>query len=374
MKRSLVLMSVLAFAITALGAPSGAQAQSNKDKARKHFKQGEVYYQQGSFRQALKEYKKAHALKAHPALIFNMGQCHRQLGEYRKALFSYKLYLSEQPNAPNKSEVVRYIKAMQKKVEAMERSQKRLGRVSVVSQPAGAQILVDQFKGTPVGTTPTVMKLAPGKHIIVIKLKGYKPTHKTVDVKEGSLSVYNVTLKKLATTTTRPTPTRDGGDKPRDTTPPPRDPRDPRTTPDPRVGGETGGETGRETGGAAGGGEVTITKKATKRPAFYKTWWFWTGSAAVLALGASAGITGYLTMDARSKWMDDYNKSDKDRGETLRVVTDVLWGTAALGAVGVAVGAILYHYGGKKKDDTERAIVTPTCDGHGCGLTVTGRF
>ena len=104
------------------------------------FKKGERIYQQGEFRKALSEYKKAHQAKAHPAFIFNVAQCHRQLGEYKKALFFYRLYLSEAPKSPNRDEVPRRIEEMEQKVAELTRKEQQKGKVSVVTSEYAASV------------------------------------------------------------------------------------------------------------------------------------------------------------------------------------------------------------------------------------------
>jgi hypothetical protein len=368
-------------------APVAAQAAPAKEKAKKHFKQGEVYYQQGMFREALKEYRKAHRLIQHPAFIFNMAQCHRQLGEYRKALFSYKLFLSENPKTPNRKEVLGRIREMKKKVAQNERAQKNMGRVSVVTAPAGAEILVDGFKGTPVATSPSVLKLAAGSHLIVARKKGHKTVNKTVKVKSGQLLSLNLTLPA---STTIPRPRQPDVRQPDARQPDARQPdarqpdarqpdarqpdaRQPDGHKDPgATTTSTSSTDSTQTTPATPTTTVSTTLDTQPKP-FYKTWWFWTGAAGAVALGAGAAATGALTMSYRSKWKKDYNESDRDTGKTLRLTTDILLGTAVLAAAGVTVGVLVVYFGNKKKKE-KQAFVTPSCTAHGCGLVAAGRF
>jgi hypothetical protein len=167
---------------------------SKKRRAKRHFNRAEVYYQQGEFRKALKEYRQVHRLSRHADMIFNMAQCHRQLGEYKKALFSYKLFLAENADAANKKEVLQLIDRMKKKLAEKEQEKKRKGRVSVITQPAGASILIDKFTGIAVATSPSILKLMPGEHIVVVKRKGYKLAHKTVKVVSAKLVTVSIKL------------------------------------------------------------------------------------------------------------------------------------------------------------------------------------
>jgi hypothetical protein len=325
--------AILGLMVAFLSASATARAETDKQKAKKHFNEAEVFYQQAMFRKALEEYRKAHQLSSHPALVFNMAQCHRQLGEHKKALFMYKLFLSQRPNAPNREEVEQWIGKMKKKVAEEEQAEKHKGRVSVTSQPAGADILVDQFQGTPVATTPTVLKLKAGTHLIVVRKEGYETAHKNVTVKAGELTSLSLTL--------------------------------------PEGSGRVGAD---EKAGAGSTKTPLITKTSPAGPKpFYKTWWFWTGAAASVALGLGGTVTGVLTLQARDDWTKTGDTGARDTGKTLRTVTDVLLGAAILTAAGVTVGALVVHYGGDDEDE-KQAIITPSCGSRSCSIWATGTF
>lgn len=68
------------------------------------------------------------------------------------------------------------------------------GRVSVRSNPKGAQVLVN---GQPVKkTTPVDFFLEPGSYEITVTYAGYKPVKKVVDIQKGSKLVLDETLAK----------------------------------------------------------------------------------------------------------------------------------------------------------------------------------
>ena len=65
---------------------------------------------------------------------------------------------------------------------------------TLVSTPAGAALAVD---GTPVGRTPHTGELIHGKRHLEVRLKGYKPWTRTIDVSAGqAVSIPDVTLVK----------------------------------------------------------------------------------------------------------------------------------------------------------------------------------
>jgi len=59
-------------------------------------------------------------------------------------------------------------------------------KVSVVSTPDGADIEID---GSFVGNTPSVVELAPGDHVVIVKKSGYKPWERKVKVSGGEIKL-----------------------------------------------------------------------------------------------------------------------------------------------------------------------------------------
>ncbi len=60
------------------------------------------------------------------------------------------------------------------------------GRVTIASNPVGAEIEID---GKFVGSTPSVLQLEPGEHMIAIKKAGFKDWQRTMTVTAGEISV-----------------------------------------------------------------------------------------------------------------------------------------------------------------------------------------
>jgi len=56
----------------------------------------------------------------------------------------------------------------------------------VVSTPDGADIEID---GSFVGNTPSVVELAPGDHVVIVKKSGYKPWERKVKVSGGEIKL-----------------------------------------------------------------------------------------------------------------------------------------------------------------------------------------
>lgn len=67
------------------------------------------------------------------------------------------------------------------------------GSVNVATNPTGADVSVD---GDFVGNSPAALKLAPGKHTIVVKLAGYKDWTREITVQSGSEVQLTATLEQ----------------------------------------------------------------------------------------------------------------------------------------------------------------------------------
>ncbi len=65
--------------------------------------------------------------------------------------------------------------------------------VDFSSDPSGADIMID---GSFVGNTPSNLRVAPGRHVIDLKMSGYRSWSRTMIVEPGSHPAIRVTLEK----------------------------------------------------------------------------------------------------------------------------------------------------------------------------------
>jgi tetratricopeptide (TPR) repeat protein len=92
-----------------LGRP--ALAAEPNEEARRLYAEGKAKYAQAQYEEAVQLFEHAYALTESSALLFNMAQAHRLAGpgHCAKALTLYKSYLSAEPQAENREEVVERI-------------------------------------------------------------------------------------------------------------------------------------------------------------------------------------------------------------------------------------------------------------------------
>jgi hypothetical protein len=83
--------------------------------------------------------------------------------------------------------------APEKPASSSDAAAEGVGTISVVSNPDGADVYADdQF----VGNSPATLKLNPGKHIISVKMAGYKDWSREISVQTGSDAKLTAALEK----------------------------------------------------------------------------------------------------------------------------------------------------------------------------------
>lgn len=115
--RSLIVLLLL---LTCVGI-----ARADTVKARELYQRATRAYNLQKFDQALTLFQQAYEEKDDPAILFNIGQCQRQLGQFDSAARSYRAYLTQAPQAPNRSDV-----------EARITEMERLSREQAANRPA----------------------------------------------------------------------------------------------------------------------------------------------------------------------------------------------------------------------------------------------
>ncbi|PKN45950.1 MAG: hypothetical protein CVU59_07530 [Deltaproteobacteria bacterium HGW-Deltaproteobacteria-17] len=179
---------------------SGDAGDGASEKAALHYEIAEKYYRLGEFAQALEAYGKAFALVPRPELNFNLAQCHRQLGQWEKAVFFYKRFVSALPEAEQVALARRFIQEgetfLQKQEEkAAAERRKRLGRITLVTRPASAEVFVDAALDRPAGKTPLTLELAPGRHRFAFRVGDEYERVEVIEVLRDKSVTRTVTLK-----------------------------------------------------------------------------------------------------------------------------------------------------------------------------------
>jgi hypothetical protein len=90
--------------------------ESDMERAAKIFEEARAHYNLLEYDAALKGFKEAYLLSKEPGLLFNIGQCYRQMGKNDEAIRSFKAYLNESPDAPQKTQIEQWLAEMGQKL------------------------------------------------------------------------------------------------------------------------------------------------------------------------------------------------------------------------------------------------------------------
>jgi hypothetical protein len=87
-----------------------AQAPSQEEQSRQHYRAGEQLYDRSRYAEALREFELGWALSPRPEFLINFAQSYRKLGDYDRALAECERYLATGP-APARVELTRQMMA-----------------------------------------------------------------------------------------------------------------------------------------------------------------------------------------------------------------------------------------------------------------------
>jgi len=147
----LLLLATLAFSVV----PAQAQPETRL-QAKERCEKAARLYDLGRYGEAIQEYEAAYLLVPDPNLLYNIGQAYRLWDKPEEAVRSYKNYLRNRENAPNRAEVEKRIVELERAVEIRHRSEAAppapASGPSVLEASAGASSVAAPAGGQPAGT------------------------------------------------------------------------------------------------------------------------------------------------------------------------------------------------------------------------------
>jgi hypothetical protein len=167
-------------------AQTGEVSEETRAQARQLYQQGRQLFDRDQPEQALETLGRSYALFPHWATSNGMALCQEKLGRPREALDLYERALAEGGEglpADQRSQI-------EGRVGTLRRSL-GLARVTVVSDPAGAQVFVD---GAPMGTTPFSGNVGAGARTIGVDLAGYERADRSLTLAAGEQRNIDVIL------------------------------------------------------------------------------------------------------------------------------------------------------------------------------------
>ena len=166
--RAIALCFVTLLCARAAGQDSPAAGR----EAGRHFQRGVTLYAEADYRAALVEFRRAYAISPHTAVLYNVGEAQYQLQDYAAALTTFERYLAEStPSDTRHSEVETTVEVLRS----------RVGHVSIVTLPAGADVTIDDQA---IGRTPLErpVLVSIGHRKLVASMPGRQPVTRYVDV------------------------------------------------------------------------------------------------------------------------------------------------------------------------------------------------
>lgn len=134
-------------------------------KAKVHFDQGVVLFNDGNYAAAIAEFQASHKLNPLPFVFKNIGLAHQRLFQYTEALVSLQRYVDQMPDAADVAEVKQIIAEIRALLVELRLT---------ITPVSGVTIKID---GRPAGTTPLAepILIATGNHAIELAADGYVP-------------------------------------------------------------------------------------------------------------------------------------------------------------------------------------------------------
>lgn len=165
-------------------------AAAARAKAGELIKEARRLYSSGLYEQAIAKFSEAYTLDPDPQILYSMAVSHQQLRDWEKCVAVMEDFIAKTPPGPDPTlDRARNVRDL---CEArIERDQELI----VESQPAGAQVFVDNKNAGVKGQTPFRMFLRPGKHRIWVELDGYEPVMQDIEVQKREPFRLNLSLK-----------------------------------------------------------------------------------------------------------------------------------------------------------------------------------
>jgi tetratricopeptide (TPR) repeat protein len=168
----------VAVALVVAAPPPARAEQGGPAEAQQRFLRGVELFEAGEYSAALAEFSRAHELRPHFAILFNLAQCYVNIGRYAEAIDYFERYLSEGGR--------RIPRARRGEVEAeLARLRPLIVQVTVTADVDGALIVVD---GQEAGTSPLAapLRVGAGLRVFEARLEGYRTARQELMIATGT--------------------------------------------------------------------------------------------------------------------------------------------------------------------------------------------
>jgi len=160
--------------------------QNARERASAHFQRGVELYEDGAYRAALVEFRRAYEVAPNYRLLYNIGQTQLELQDFLGATQSYEDFLhqggSQVPEAQRQS-----------LEDALRALRTRVGRIALTVDKDGAEVFIDE---TLVGRSPIVATIPVnvGLHRLAARSEDGATGSATVEVAGGEIAQVSIEM------------------------------------------------------------------------------------------------------------------------------------------------------------------------------------
>lgn len=160
-------------------APRDAEPEALHERAIEHYDRGAVYYEQGDYEAAVREFLTSYCDEPHPETFFNIGQSYERMLEYETAVAYFERFIREsEPGSRN-------VRRAQVRVRVLRRLP---ARVNVATVPKGARVSVLRDKtlvATGIANSEEPISVRGGSYTLRVEMDGYEPREELIELSIG---------------------------------------------------------------------------------------------------------------------------------------------------------------------------------------------
>jgi tetratricopeptide (TPR) repeat protein len=138
----------VALLLALAGAAQAAEPLTDDEAGKRHYMSAQAYFDQASYKDALREYQESYRLSKYPAILYQIGLCQERLGMAEQAIESFEKYLELDPQSRRR--------------ESVETTIRNLKARKVVVQSANPTATTPTTATTTTSTSTSSRWVAPG--------------------------------------------------------------------------------------------------------------------------------------------------------------------------------------------------------------------
>lgn len=331
--RRLVFLWISASLVAAsfLAMPEAASAQEPTAEqiagARSAYARGQQEFDAENFVAAEAAFMEAYRFVPNPIVLIGVAQARHRQGNLTGAVEAFRRYLTEAPEASDRSE-------WEARIADITSTP---GTLRVSTNPPGATVRINGTEREQV--TPLEAELPPGDHAVIITMEGHLEVREIVTLTYGESAEYEASLTSVDAAG---------------------------NAGDPSLGVGGGVDVGDSGDGDSGDGEGVGSTEL----------WVSSGVAGVALVTGT--VFGFLALSEQSEFDETPSNDTADAGEQYALLADISFGIAAAAAV---TGLVLHFTGGDEDEDTAsqrpegaHVEISPLLGPQGGGVSATLQF